>query len=237
MAKGSSPFANSAEYSAVKFQLLLPVILLASCDISEAALSWERTIVQREAEPNTPKIEAVYAFSNTTAHQITVKEITTSCGCVVAELEKRVFSPGEHGVIKAVFTPGSRVGFQFRTISVLTDDEAAPALLDMRVNIQEFIQVEPRSLVWTPQDAQREKIITCKAEGPKSFDILSTDALQAGFSTRIESIVPKREYRIVVQPRSGLMGQAAFIPIKILSSAGLERQIDVEASVSAQPRN
>lgn len=56
--------------------------------IAGNALSWEKTIVEVDAEIGQGEVNAYYPFTNTSDSSITITNSTASCGCTVPSLEK-----------------------------------------------------------------------------------------------------------------------------------------------------
>ncbi|MGY8692847.1 MAG: DUF1573 domain-containing protein, partial [Verrucomicrobiia bacterium] len=63
--------------------------------IAGNALSWEKTIVEVDAEIGQGEVNAYYPFTNTSDSSITITKSTASCGCTVPSLEKDTYAPGE----------------------------------------------------------------------------------------------------------------------------------------------
>lgn len=63
-----------------------------------------------------------FVFTNTGTEPLEIVDIRTSCGCTAAHPDKKIYQPGEKGVIKAEFDTKGRVGRNSRTITVINND-------------------------------------------------------------------------------------------------------------------
>lgn len=141
--------------------LPLACALLALAGPARAeALGWKRTTVEVAATSRQEKAEAVFTFRNEGTKRVTIATVTASCDCVVPELAKKVFEPGESGELKAVIEIRGKVGRLEKTITVTTaENPAAPVLLTLRVDIPELVEIKPRLLVWQMGEEAKEKTV------------------------------------------------------------------------------
>ncbi|MEI6221789.1 MAG: DUF1573 domain-containing protein [bacterium] len=63
-----------------------------------------------------------FIIKNTGTADLTVKSVSTSCGCTAAVVGKQTLVPNEETSIQVTFDAGVREGLQSKTISVFTDD-------------------------------------------------------------------------------------------------------------------
>lgn len=67
-------------------------------------------------------VENVFKFSNTGKKDLEIKDVRSSCGCTVAQPNKKLFKPGESGELKVSFDSKNRSGRTSRTITLVTND-------------------------------------------------------------------------------------------------------------------
>ncbi len=53
-----------------------------------------------------------FEFKNTSNRAVTITGLDTSCSCTLAELEKRIYAPGESGRVHVMFEVGDQTGLQ-----------------------------------------------------------------------------------------------------------------------------
>lgn len=129
--------------------LLMPSLFLlgATATLCRAELSFETELIQHEAALDEEQFVAKFPFTNTGDSTITViGNPRTSCGCTISTLEKKVYEPGDTGVVEATFTYGSRTGRQVKTITVSTDSGEYRVTLE--VLIPSRWEVDPRIQTW-----------------------------------------------------------------------------------------
>jgi hypothetical protein len=107
-------------------------------------------------KPGDRAMDFSFAFTNRGVGPVTITDIRTGCGCLVAPLEKRTFAPGESGTIPVTFTIGSAFGLQQKTIHVsTTDPDHRVIALTIEVKLPDGPVITPRFLGWD-QDGPAE---------------------------------------------------------------------------------
>jgi len=75
------------------------------------------------------KITHVFNFTNTGKQKLHIRKLTSSCGCTVSEPSAYEFEPGAKGNIKVTFNSAGKIGKQFQTITMITNDPHKPTKL------------------------------------------------------------------------------------------------------------
>lgn len=177
--------------------LLLPVL-------ASAALTWDNQQIKLTAKPSDKEVVGLFHFTNSGQTTVTIVHIQPSCGCTTAQLEKRVYAPGESGDIKAVFTIGDRVGEQEKTVFVSTDDSPDKQVpLVLHVTIPELLTYSPRLLMWTVGDKLGEKPTAISSNTNLQITSLEiVPPVSKEVSTRIEPTKVGVSYQLFVRPVS-----------------------------------
>lgn len=76
-----------------------------------------------------------FVFTNTSARPIKILSVSASCGCTTPGWSKDPIAPGKTGFIKASFDPKGRPGFFNKTLTVLTDFDANPLVLQIKGSV------------------------------------------------------------------------------------------------------
>ncbi|MBA4251307.1 MAG: hypothetical protein C0425_03405 [Chlorobiaceae bacterium] len=71
-------------------------------------------------------INRYFIIANIGQDTLILQRIMTSCGCTVAEPEKRNLAPGESTKLKAEFNSVGRIGAQLRYITIASNDKETP---------------------------------------------------------------------------------------------------------------
>lgn len=176
--------------------------------IAGNALSWEKTIVEVDAEIGQGEVNAYYPFTNTSDSSITITKSTASCGCTVPSLEKDTYAPGETGKLLATFDIGSRVGPQRKEITVEVQEAGGPQSykLTLNVDIPQLIQLKRRALLWKiGEDAtSKECEIEIHSKHPmKIADVFSkvADNAESNFIFEIVEEKPNHQYLLRITPK------------------------------------
>ena len=71
-------------------------------------------------------VKRSFYIENTGKKDLIIRNIATSCGCTVAQLESRIIRSGETGELKVNFRTSGRTGHQHKTITLTTNDYRRP---------------------------------------------------------------------------------------------------------------
>lgn len=83
------------------------------------------------AEKDGP-VTHVFEFSNSSEKAVKILLVKPSCGCTTPDWSKEPIEPGTTGFIKAEFDPNGRPGFFTKTLTVTTDVEPNPFILQIK---------------------------------------------------------------------------------------------------------
>ncbi len=159
-----------------------------------------------------------FPFHNAGAQVVTIRTIESSCGCTIAQIDRKVIAPGEDGELVAVFTPSERVGRQEKSLTVSTDEPGiGPVLLWLKIQIPELISISPRSLQWNAGEQKLEKriVITSNINAAVFIDLGNTR--KSGVVCHLEPSVDRKSYVLVVKPPSTGYPQREVISFKVTS--------------------
>ena len=175
---------------------------LIASTIWASSLEWERREASLTASPRQEKIELSFAFTNSGAVPVTIKSAKPSCDCTVAELGKKTYAPSESGELKVVYKIEGKVGKRERTITIETDEPGEPTVLTLKVDIPELVEVKPRLLVWRAGDTPDEKAVDIFLATDPAMSLTDATSSDPAVTLRVETVVPFRQFRLWVKPRS-----------------------------------
>ncbi|MGE5341657.1 MAG: DUF1573 domain-containing protein [Candidatus Omnitrophota bacterium] len=127
---------------------LLILVLISCLSVSVFAkieMKFEKTIVDFGEAVSDQVMTIEFKFENTGDETLTIGNISTSCGCTLATLEKKVYNPGEKGTLQVKFDPKTINGPVTRAITVNSNDSANPSLhLEIKgiVRLTQFAELE-----------------------------------------------------------------------------------------------
>lgn len=94
----------------------------AVMDINERVFNFGE-IKQKES------VEHSFVFKNSGKSDLIIRKVSSSCGCTAVSPKEKVIKPGQSSSIKAIFSSGTRVGRQNKSITVITNDPKTPNLV------------------------------------------------------------------------------------------------------------
>ena len=215
----------------VRPNLALLLLTLALPAAPARALEWQATEQAVATKPFQATLDIVFAFKNNRSHPVTIREIETSCGCLEAVADAKVYAPGAAGQIKARFTVGDRIGHYARTITVLTDEPGEPVRLSLQIDVPLPAEVTPNSLNWHVGDATGEKPVEIFAAPGLTIVFSETEPTNDSFTARLETVEAGRHYRAYLAPRHTREPLSAAIRILGRESTGHEVVVSAYAYV------
>lgn len=207
-----------------KSETIVLAVALAAASAS-AQLEWEATLRSVTVHPAQLKTTVSYPFQNTGEKPIEIVRIKTDCGCVVANLSKKSYQPGEAGELPIDFMLREREGNESKQIAVYTNASTEPTLLKIEVNIPPGYTRSTVRLVWERCDEYHEQV--CKFTNQSDIPIYLTEATPTiqTIKTKLETIRPGYEYNLHVTPEKGVENLRAFIKVSTQPPEGFSESI------------
>jgi len=88
-----------------------------------------------------------FKFTNVGTGVLKIKKIQSSCGCMVPELQKEEYAPGESGVVKVTFSAPARKGVSNKNLYILSNDKTNPrARLTLKARVAPKVDYRPKRL-------------------------------------------------------------------------------------------
>lgn len=204
--------------------LLFISITLMFPFIVKGKLIFEQEHIHIKAIPTDEETEIVYSFKNEGKRTIEIIRVKPSCGCTIANLDKKVYQPEESGQIKATFKHRGMVGRMNHKILILTNEPLdASYSLFLTVEIPKIIDVSPRFLLWRKKEALESKTITLKAASSETIQSITVLQDNPVFQIEKQSVKKKRLYLLKITPPEGATLAQSLITVDILFSSGLKR--------------
>jgi hypothetical protein len=175
------------------------VFLVSSLVAAHADLVWDKPMQEFHVIPEDKGVTANFTFKNTGTQEVTIKRVTTSCGCTTAKLAKKTFAPGESGDIEVKFVFGSRRGAQRKLVAVTSEDKQVWRL-DLRCWIHEPLTVSPALVYWRAGTEPESKVVKLTAGPGQPINIKSVKSSNARFKTSLAEVKPGQEYALTVTP-------------------------------------
>jgi hypothetical protein len=129
---------------------LAVLLLLATCALPAEVLRFEQRRIELKPAADATSADAIFRFTNASDRAVTITGTQSACACVVAELARKVFQPGEQGEITVLYTVGDLGGRQEKQIIVATDHPDEPsATLTLAIDLPPLPVPQPAFVTWT----------------------------------------------------------------------------------------
>ncbi len=188
-------------------KLLLPTMtrfvfamLLLAAQAALGVVAWEKPIQDFRCNPASGSVEARFVFKNVGDSAVRISRVTSSCGCTVAQFDRRQYGPGENGELRAVFTFGGRSGSQRKLINAEFSD-GTKQTLEMNVLIEQPVVMSPSFLFWRVGEAASGKVIRLTAGAGEPIRIRSVSSTSPKITVNMAVERMGESYVITATPR------------------------------------
>jgi len=182
----------------------LLLILASQFPVAAAMLKWDQTSIEREVPFDSSNINQSFFAKNEGNTPIFFKTVKTSCGCTVANIEKKTLAPGEVGEV-AVKIDVTKVTGESVKLIVVETDEAGLGAYDLTVTIKRNSPYDayPATLIWNKSEGLSEKSLVFKKRDstPASVNIKrAISLLPEQFEVRLEKGVSPDSNVVYIRP-------------------------------------
>ncbi len=141
-----------------------------------------------------------YNFTNVGTADLKITRIISTCGCAIPELKKKVYAPGESGVIKLRFTAPKLKGKVEKHIYIVSNDPKYPRFeLDVKAKVVVKVSISPEmaNLRFDQENAGMPDIVV-KSLDDREFSIKSVT--NAGNTMKITFDPKKKAKEFTLKP-------------------------------------
>lgn len=168
-----------------------------------AELVLDVPVVEVKPKPEDESIEVSFTFRNKGDKPVTILNIESACSCLSSSLDARTYAAGASGTGKAEFKVSTFVGRHEKTVMVTTDDPmqsrwTIPFVLD----VPAVVDIEPKTLQWWLGDKPEAKSCVVKMLGEVPIKVTGITSTRENVDFKWEEVVPGKEYRITVTPKT-----------------------------------
>jgi hypothetical protein len=82
-------------------------------------------------------LEFSYPFTNSGSSPLIISDIKVTCGCTKPEYPQEPILPGESAVIKVKFNTKGKIGFQDRTLEIISNADPSPKIVRFKGTVSE----------------------------------------------------------------------------------------------------
>jgi hypothetical protein len=158
-----------------------------------------------------------FVFTNNSPRPVKILTVQASCGCTTPGWSKEAVEPGKSGYIQASYNPKGRPGFFNKSLTVTTDLEANPVILQIkgqvssenRPNETDF-QIVNGGLKFRTSSFNMGKVFIKDEYVVREFPVLNGGNKQVNFTGQF---VSPKYIKIDVEPKTLAPGEKATLRI------------------------
>ena len=114
---------------------------------ANSIMLFKETTVSTGTILDTEPVPVEFEFKNTGTEPLEIQLVKPSCGCTVPEMDKKIYEPGESGIMHVTFDPAGRKGPVSRSITVYTNSSTKPVhTIFLQSFVKPVVLTEPRIL-------------------------------------------------------------------------------------------
>jgi hypothetical protein len=183
-------------------------------------------------------VNAEIKFTNEGNAPLEITKVRPSCGCMAGKLKKKIYEPGESGAIDLSYQTKNRKGLTKGYVLISSNDpEQSQARVNLKANIIQLIEIEPRILTFL--DIDKNVSVTQKIHVTTKKPLLIEASLLKPTQENIEmEITPKQQtitekgadFNVTIKPSASGRFTNSII---LKSEKDLERPIELKTSIMA----
>jgi hypothetical protein len=166
-----------------------------------AELKLDSEFVDVKPAPTDEQIKVKFSFKNVGTKPVKIIDIQSTCACLSANLDKRVYEPGAEGKGDAEFRVSQFVGKHEKSITVTTDDPAQPEwIVPFILVVPAIVSIEPTNVQWWIGEEPTEKKTTVRFDKSYPMQITKVSSTRENVTWRINEVEPNQHYEIWIKP-------------------------------------
>lgn len=111
------------------------IYFAAAAQIAQGLQFAEMTFDFGEVREERGPVMHEFVFTNYASRPVKIVSVKASCGCTTPAWTKETVEPGKTGFIQASYNPKGRPGYFNKTLTVITDLEPEPVILQIKGNV------------------------------------------------------------------------------------------------------
>jgi hypothetical protein len=195
--------------------------------LSAGSLTFNETLQELRPDPDEAKVSADFKFTNKSDEPVVINRFDGGCSCVSVQISegKRVYAPGESGVIRANFDMGTFSGTVDKVVSLWLEGDAEDApsqKVTLRVHIPVIVEVEPKTVKWDIGQKPEAQTVKISMKGDTPTRILKVNTNSEVFSHQLKTIEEGRQYELILTP--GSTEKAILGSFRLETDSAVKRQ-------------
>jgi hypothetical protein len=148
-----------------------------------------------------------FIFTNNAGRPVKILSVHASCGCTTPGWSQSPVPPGKTGFIKASFDPKGRPGYFNKSLTITTDLDANPIILEIKGQVVDKVNtvagdfpVPNGNLYFKTKAINMGTIFINKFPAQKQFEVMNKGAMPVRFVEVLNPPYLKVEMPAVIQP-------------------------------------
>lgn len=201
-------------YKMIAVMMLYFVIIAISASaesIKASALEFEQKETSVIISPN-KSTPFHFNGKNISSHEVTIKQVKGSCGCVEVKASQMHLNPGETFEISGTVKSASSVS-DIQKNSILIDSDSSQEVLHIFAKVERTVSISSKLLTWTSLNDNSEKHVQLTV----SKDLLIEDLFLKYNNTNVNisqnALADSNRMDLTIAPRDGWQSQPEVVRI------------------------
>ncbi len=204
--------------SRIFFQVFTLLAVLGFPSLTNAALEFEKTTVERNAKPEDTELLYQFKFKVTGDAPVTIKEFRALCDCLKIDSDRQTYKEGETGVVTVKLQIGTFEGTLVKSFNVITDDaKDQRTLLRCVANLPKVFEISALVTSWNVGESPSSKTVNLKILVGASMGLTAVKATGNNVVATLKEIEPDRSYQISLTPNSTAKSEIGLVNIETTS--------------------
>lgn len=166
-------------------------------------------------------VDHEFVFTNTSGLPVKILSVQPSCGCTTPEWSRNSVLQGKTGFIKASFDPRGRPGYFNKSLTVVTDQDPNPIILQIKGVVKTQVATEKidfsvslGNLLFTSKSFNFDKVYINKEPVQKTFPIMNAGTAPIELVKALGPAYLKVEMPLVIGPKAKGVIKVTYDPKK-----------------------
>jgi hypothetical protein len=169
-----------------------------------------------------------FVFTNASGRPMKILSVQASCGCTTPDWSREVVAPGKTGYIQASFNPKGRPGYFNKTLTVTTDLDSNPLVLQIKGQVASVTEENKTArtefetavgnLKFKTSSFNMGKVFTSDEAMTKEFSFVNGGSKPVTY----DKFIAPKYIKVEVQPKVIAAGQQGVV--KLIYSGKLKNQ-------------
>lgn len=201
--------------------------------ITYGNLDFKYTTLKEEISPLVNEFYFTFPFENNSLKPIEIKNVSTSCYCILSKLEKKIYQPKEKGILYGILDISGRTGIQKQAVFLEIDSPIHSRInLTVEVNVKPIARIKPSLLFWNVDSipSPKSSVVHLNPDFAKTISYIETDVENFNVNL-IQDKEDKFKFEIFVNPQKTNKPLRRLICFHIKTTDGILKKHFIHAVI------